>query len=206
MSNTSQIVWHETRVSAAQRAAQKEQRPCMLWFTGLSGAGKSTLANALEQRLYELGHHSYLMDGDNLRHGLNSDLGFSDRDRIENIRRVGEVGALMRDAGLIVLAAFISPFRSDRQMVRSLFEPGEFIEIHVSTPLATCEQRDPKGLYGKARAGLIRQFTGIDSDYEAPVRPELTIDTSCGDLTTHVEAVLAYLMQQHIVRANPVVR
>ncbi|MEL0028484.1 MAG: adenylyl-sulfate kinase [Perlucidibaca sp.] len=194
------IVWHECKVSRGLRSEQKQQQPCILWFTGLSGAGKSTLANAVEVTLFQQGYHSYLLDGDNVRHGLNKDLSFSDKDRVENIRRVGEVSALMVDAGLIVLAAFISPFRSDRQMVRSLVKPGEFIEIHVATPLLTCEQRDPKGLYQKARSGLIKNFTGIDSDYEAPEGAELCIDTSSGTLEQHVDTVIAYLNDRGMLR------
>lgn len=146
------IVWHTSRVSKDQRSLQKRQSPCILWFTGLSGSGKSTLANALEHKLFELNHHTYLLDGDNVRHGLNRDLGFSDADRVENIRRIGELAALFVDSGLLVLTAFISPFRAERRMVRELVQADEFIEIHVATPLSTCEQRDPKGLYRKARA------------------------------------------------------
>ncbi len=145
MSTNSNIVWQAYKVNKAQRSEHKRQQPCILWFTGLSGSGKSTLANALEQRLFELNHHTYLLDGDNVRHGLNKDLGFSDQDRQENIRRIGELSALFVDAGLLVLAAFISPFRAERRMVRELVGPGEFIEVHVATPLSTCEQRDPKG-------------------------------------------------------------
>ncbi len=150
------------------RAALKHQRPCVLWFTGLSGAGKSTIANTLEKRLHALGRHTYMLDGDNIRHGLNKDLGFTDADRVENIRRVAETARLFVDAGLIVMVSFISPFRSERRMARDLFGDGEFIEVFVDTPLALCELRDPKGLYRKARAGLIRNFTGIDSAYEPP--------------------------------------
>ena len=149
----------------------------MLWFTGLSGAGKSTIANALEQRLVGLGHHTYLLDGDNVRHGLNRDLTFSDADRVENIRRIGEVAKLFVDAGLIVMTAFISPFRSDRQMVRELFEADEFVEVFVDTSLEVAEQRDVKGLYAKARTGQIKNFTGIDSPYERPERAEVRLDT-----------------------------
>jgi adenylylsulfate kinase len=141
------IVWHPHPVTKENRSTHKKQRPCILWFTGLSGSGKSTIAGAVEQKLYELGHHTYLLDGDNVRHGLNKDLGFSDDDRVENIRRIGEMSKLFVDAGMIVLTAFISPFRDDRRMVRDLVEKHEFIEVHMDTPLATCEQRDPKGLY-----------------------------------------------------------
>ncbi|MFZ5724512.1 MAG: adenylyl-sulfate kinase [Pseudomonadota bacterium] len=172
------IVWHPHAVTREMRAAQKKQRPLMIWFTGLSGAGKSTVSNALESWLFDHGFHTYLLDGDNIRHGLNKDLGFSDKDRVENIRRIGEVGKLIVDAGIIALSAFISPFRADRQMVRSLFAPGEFVEVYIAAPLEVCEQRDPKGLYRKARAGVIKQFTGIDSPYEAPTDPEITLDTS----------------------------
>lgn len=187
------IVWHPHAVTHEMRAQQKKQRPLMLWFTGLSGAGKSTVANALESWLFDNGLHTYLLDGDNVRHGLNKDLGFSDKDRVENIRRIGEVGKLMVDAGLISLSAFISPFRADRQMVRSLFAPGQFVEVYVSTPIAVCEQRDPKGLYQKARAGAIRQFTGIDSPYEAPLDPEIVIDTSRQDVEAATLTVVEYL-------------
>ena len=171
------VVWQQTHVTRVERAAQKHQRPAVLWFTGLSGAGKSTIANALEQRLVGLGHHTYLLDGDNVRHGLNRDLTFSDADRVENIRRIGEVAKLFVDAGLIVMTAFISPFRSDRQMVRELFEADEFVEVFVDTSLEVAEQRDVKGLYAKARTGQIKNFTGIDSPYERPERAEVRLDT-----------------------------
>jgi adenylylsulfate kinase len=174
MSNKN-IVWHDHHVSKAERAALKGQKPCVLWFTGLSGSGKSTIANAVETALLSHRKHTYLLDGDNIRHGLNSGLGFSDEDRIENIRRIGEVAKLFADAGMIVLSAFISPFRTDRERVRALVEQGEFIEVYVDTPLQVCEQRDPKGLYKKARAGEIPNFTGIDSPYEAPADPEIHI-------------------------------
>ncbi len=165
-------------VDKAARGALKGQRPCVLWFTGLSGAGKSTIANAVEQQLHALGHHTYLLDGDNVRHGLNRDLGFTEADRVENIRRVAEVAALMADAGLIVLTAFISPFRAERDMARRLLPEGDFIEIFVDAPLATAEARDPKGLYAKARRGELQHFTGIDSPYEPPLDPELRLDTT----------------------------
>lgn len=169
------VVWHRHAVDKAQRATLKQQRPAVLWFTGLSGAGKSTVAGALENRLAALGYHTYLLDGDNVRHGLCSDLGFSEQDRRENIRRIGELAKLMSDAGLIVLTAFISPHRAERQMVRDLLPNGEFLEVYVNTSLDVCEARDPKGLYKKARAGEIRQFTGIDSAYEAPLNPDIDL-------------------------------
>ncbi|HEU4475832.1 MAG TPA: sulfate adenylyltransferase subunit CysN, partial [Methyloceanibacter sp.] len=162
------IQWHELAVDKQARSGLKEQKPCVLWFTGLSGAGKSTIANALEKRLHAMGRHTYMLDGDNIRHGLNKDLGFTDADRVENIRRVAEAARLFVDAGLIVMVSFISPFRSERRMARDLFDQGEFIEVFVDTPFEICEARDPKGLYSKARAGLITNFTGIDSTYEPP--------------------------------------
>jgi adenylyl-sulfate kinase len=172
------VVWQAHRVSKEARAKRAGQKPCVLWFTGLSGSGKSTLANALEQALFEEGKQTYVLDGDNVRHGLNRDLGFTDEDREENIRRIGEVAKLFVHAGMIVLTAFISPFRSDRRMVRALLEDNEFIEIFVRASLEVCERRDPKGLYKRARAGEIPNFTGIDSSYEAPVKPEIIIDTA----------------------------
>jgi len=187
------VFWQPTRVSHQQRANQKAQRPCILWFTGLSGAGKSTIANAVEQALFLRGHHSYLLDGDNIRHGLNKDLDFSDAGRVENIRRIGEVAKLFVDAGMIVVTAFISPFRSDRRLVRDLVQPGEFVEVFVSTPLEVCEQRDPKGLYVKARQGAIRNFTGVSSPYEAPEAPEIEIDGSKLSITESVDFVVRYL-------------
>lgn len=193
------IRWHDHAIQRSRRAEQKGQKPCMIWFTGLSGAGKSTVANALDCLLFEKGRHTYLLDGDNVRHGLNRDLGFSDTDRVENIRRIGEVGKLFVDAGLITLSAFISPFRSDRQMVRTLFPVGEFIEVYVSTPLAVCEQRDPKGLYQKARSGMIRNFTGIDSAYEAPTSPEILIDTGELSVEQSVQTIYNYLHERGYV-------
>jgi len=187
------LFWQPTRVLTQQRANQKGQLPCILWFTGLSGAGKSTVANALEQMLYLRGHHSYLLDGDNVRHGLNKDLDFTDAGRVENIRRIGEVAKLFVDAGLIVVTAFISPFRSDRQLVRNLVKEGEFVEIYVSTPLEVCEQRDPKGLYVKARRGTIKDFTGVTSPYEAPEDAEISLDTSRLSVQESVEAIIRFL-------------
>ncbi len=172
------IHWQATDVTREHHAKLKNQRPAVLWLTGLSGAGKSTIANLVEKKLARMNRHTYLLDGDNVRHGLNRDLGFTEADRIENIRRVGEVARLMADAGLIVITSFISPFRSERQMVREMMEPGEFIEVFIDTPLAEAERRDVKGLYKKARAGKLQNFTGIDSPYEPPVNPEVRIDTT----------------------------
>jgi bifunctional enzyme CysN/CysC len=196
------VVWHEHKVTRTQRANQKGQRPCVVWLTGLSGAGKSTLANALEQRLLQRGYHSYLLDGDNIRHGLSQDLGFSRAERVENIRRIGEVAALFVDAGLIVITAFISPFRADRALARALAPEGEFIEVYVRASLETCEQRDPKGLYAKARAGVVRDFTGIDSPYEAPERPELALDTERDSVEVNVERLLNYLTERRVLRGG----
>jgi len=194
------VVWHEHKITKAQRANQKAQRACVIWLTGLSGSGKSTLANGLEQRLLQRGYHSYLLDGDNVRHGLNRDLGFSKDDRIENIRRIGEVASLFADAGLIVVTAFISPFRADRALVRALVPEGEFIEVHVHASLEACERRDPKGLYAKARAGVIRDFTGIDSPYEPPERPDLVLDTEQDSVETCLERLMGYLSERRILR------
>jgi len=169
------IVWHSTKITQKDRLKRLNQRPCIIWFTGLSASGKSTIANAVEQQLFQRGHMTYLLDGDNLRHGLSQDLGFSEEDRIENIRRIGEVSKLFLDAGIIVLSAFISPFRADRQIARNLVNNGDFIEIFVDTPLKICEQRDPKGLYEKARSGNITNFTGINSPYEIPGDPEIRV-------------------------------
>ncbi|MGB7204323.1 MAG: sulfate adenylyltransferase subunit CysN [Anderseniella sp.] len=174
----SNIHWQALDINKRTRASTKSQQPTVLWFTGLSGSGKSTVANIVEKRLTAMGHHTYLLDGDNVRHGLNRDLGFTDADRVENIRRVSEVSKLMADAGLIVLVSFISPFRAERRMARDMLEQGEFVEVHVNTPLEVCEARDVKGLYAKARAVMIKNFTGIDSDYEAPENAEITINTS----------------------------
>lgn len=196
----SDIVWYQAKVTKNERSEQKRQKPCILWFTGLSASGKSTLANAVEKKLFDQGHHTYLLDGDNVRHGLNKDLGFSDEDRVENVRRIGELSALFVDSGLLVLAAFISPFRSERRLVRGLVQADEFIEVHVATPLATCEQRDPKGLYRKARAGDIRNFTGIDSDYEVPLNPEVVIDTSVMSVDESVACIIDYLRQCGVLR------
>ncbi|WP_018625597.1 adenylyl-sulfate kinase [Kangiella aquimarina] len=190
---TENIVWHHHNVTHENRCKQKSQKPCVLWFTGLSGSGKSTVANAVESLLLENGNHSYLLDGDNIRHGLNKDLSFSEDDRVENIRRIGEVTKLFTDAGLIVLSAFISPFKADRQQVRELHGVGEFVEVFVDTPLEVCEQRDPKGLYKKARAGDIKNFTGLDSPYEAPEAPEIHLKTDQQSVDKLAQQVLQHL-------------
>lgn len=189
----SNVPWQELKTDKAERARAIGQKPCVLWLTGLSGAGKSTIADRLEQKLRALGKHTYVLDGDNVRHGLNRDLGFTDRDRVENIRRVSEVAKLMVDAGLIVIVSFISPFRSEREMARKLMEKGEFFEIFVDTPLDVCEARDPKGLYVKARRGEIPNFTGIDSPYEAPDDPDLRIDTTRLSAEKAAESVVRLL-------------
>ncbi len=190
------IVWHDHKVSKEERARLKKQKPCILWFTGLSGSGKSTVANAVEARLTALGHHAYLLDGDNIRMGLNKGLGFSEEDRVENLRRIGEVAKLFVDAGLIVLTAFISPYRSERQRVRDLVEGGEFIEVYVDTPLEVCEARDPKGLYAKARQGKIAEFTGISSPYEAPEFPEIHIRNDDIPVEAAAGKVIDYLKEK----------
>ena len=189
----SNIQWQPLAVGREARALQKRQRPCVLWFTGLSGSGKSTIANTLEAMLFQRGMHSYVLDGDNVRHGLNRDLGFTAAGRVENIRRVAEVAALMADAGLVVLVSFISPFRSERALARGLMRPGEFVEIFVDAPLSVCEARDPKGLYRKARQGEIANFTGLDSPYEPPENPELRLDTSGLTVEQTVVLLMDYL-------------
>lgn len=193
------IQWHQALVTRADRERQNGHRSVILWFTGLSGAGKSTLAHAVEQALYQRNCATFVFDGDNVRHGLCGDLGFSAGDRVENIRRVGEMSKLFIEAGVIALTAFISPFRADRDRVRALVAPGDFVEIHCHCPLEICEQRDVKGLYAKARQGLIAEFTGISSPYEAPLQPELTIDTGNQSLDTCVAQVLEYLQQRGVV-------
>ncbi|MFH0255778.1 adenylyl-sulfate kinase [Vibrio rumoiensis] len=193
------VVWHNTSVNQQERAQLKNQQPVVLWFTGLSGSGKSTIANAVERKLWQSGHHTYLLDGDNVRHGLNKDLGFSDDARVENIRRIGELAKLFVDAGNIVLTAFISPFQSDRDQVRALLPQEQFLEVFIDTPLEVCESRDPKGLYKKARAGEIKHFTGIDSEYQVPASAELHIHTEeqtveqCADEIVRTLIQLGYL-------------
>jgi adenylylsulfate kinase len=197
--NSTNIVWHHSTVTRAARAHQRGHRSAILWFTGLSGAGKSTLANAVNSALFEQGLACYVLDGDNIRHGLCKDLGFSDADREENIRRIGEVAKLFVDAGVVALTAFVSPFKADRDKVRALVEPGDFIEIHCAADLTVCEERDTKGLYAKARAGEIKEFTGISSPYEAPEAPELLVDTGSQTLEESVAQVLAYLEANGVI-------
>ncbi|MBD2548236.1 adenylyl-sulfate kinase [Microcystis elabens FACHB-917] len=199
--NSTNIVWHHSTVTRAARAHQRGHRSAILWFTGLSGAGKSTLANAVNSALFEQGLACYVLDGDNVRHGLCSDLGFSDTDREENIRRIGEVAKLFLDAGVVVLTAFVSPFRADRQRARELVEPGDFLEIHCAADLTVCERRDTKGLYAKARGGEIKEFTGISSPYEAPETPELRVATGEQSLDDSVAQVMAELQRRGIIPA-----
>jgi bifunctional enzyme CysN/CysC len=186
-------------VDKAARAEIKGQKPCVLWFTGLSGSGKSSISNMVEKKLRALGHHTYLLDGDNVRRGLCRDLGFTAEDRVENIRRVAEVAGLMVDAGLIVMTAFISPFRAERRMARALVGEGEFLEIFMDTPLEVAEQRDPKGLYKKARSGQLKDFTGIDSPYEAPEHPELILTAGSGTIEEMAERVIALLRERDLI-------
>lgn len=197
------VVWQRASVTRARRAEQNGHRSTIVWFTGLSGAGKSTLAHALEERLYLAGCRTYVLDGDNVRHGLCADLGFSDEARTENIRRVGETAKLFVEAGVVVLTAFISPFRSDRQRVRALVPAGDFIEVYCACPLEVCETRDIKGLYQKARAGQIKEFTGISSPYEAPLAPELTIHTAEQSIEQSVELVMALLLEHGVIATLP---
>ncbi|HEX5336916.1 MAG TPA: adenylyl-sulfate kinase [Gallionella sp.] len=189
------VVWQQSTVTRERREALNGHRGAILWITGLSGSGKSTLAQAVEAHLHRMGCRTFVLDGDNVRHGLCGDLGFSEADRTENIRRVGEVAGLFMQAGVIVLAAFISPFRADRDKVRAMVQPGEFVEIYCRCPLDVCEQRDVKGLYRKARAGQIAQFTGISSPYQAPDAPELVLDTAQSSLSECVDRVIAMLAQ-----------
>jgi bifunctional enzyme CysN/CysC len=195
----SNVQWQALDVNKAGRAAMKGQKPCLLWYTGLSGAGKSTIANLVDKKLHGMRRHTYLLDGDNIRHGLNKNLGFTDADRVENIRRIAEVAKLMVDAGLIVSTAFISPFRAERQMARSLLGEGEFIEVFIDTPIGIAEQRDPKGLYKKARRGELKNFTGIDSPYEFPEKPEIWIDTTATNPEQASDQIVAYLHERGIL-------
>ena len=193
------IHWQRLLIGKIERATLKKQRPAIVWFTGLSGAGKSTVANIVEQRLYAAGHHTMLLDGDNVRHGLNRDLGFTEADRVENIRRVGEVAKLMVESGLIVLCSFISPYRAERDMIRTLVADGEFIEVFVDTPIADCMERDPKGLYAKAKAGQLKNFTGVDAPYEAPEGPEVHLVTTGCSPEELASIVLNALRDRRIV-------
>ena len=196
---TDNIVWHQHFIDKAARSAQKGHKPALLWFTGLPGSGKSTLAGALEAELMQRGIHTYLLDGDNVRHGLCSDLGFATADRQENLRRVGEVAKLMVDAGLVVLAAFVSPYRAERAAIRARLPEGEFIEVFVDTPLSECEERDPKGLYKKARAGEIKHFTGIDDPYEAPEQADIHLLNHGQGIEQGVAILLAQLQARGIL-------
>ncbi len=193
------IVWHKGLIGKADREARFSHKGVVLWFTGLSGSGKSTVAHEVERRLFERSVRTYVLDGDNIRHGLNKDLGFSPEDRVENIRRIGEVAHLFADAGVISITAFISPYRRERDLARSLCKDGEFIEAFVRCDLATCEQRDPKGLYKKARAGEIKEFTGISAPYEEPERPELILDTGKESVEESAERVLRFLESRGIL-------
>ena len=186
------VVWHKMNVSREDREELLKQKGVILWFTGLSGSGKSTVASSLEKRLHDMGKLTYTLDGDNVRHGLNSDLGFSDEDRVENIRRIGEISKLFVDAGVITIATFVSPFREDRQKVRDLLGK-DFVEIYIDCPIEVCEKRDPKGIYKKARAGEIKHFTGIDSPYESPINPEIVVSTHLNTLDECVDKLVAYL-------------
>ena len=195
------VVWHHATVTRVRREAQNGHRGAIIWFTGLSGSGKSTLAHAVEETLHQQGCHTFVLDGDNVRHGLCGDLGFSNKDRQENIRRIGEVAKLFMKAGMIVLAAFISPYRADRECVRGMVEHGDFIEIYCDAPIEVCEARDVKGIYKKARAGLIPEFTGISSPYEVPKNPELTVNTGGTELEACVQQVLNEMVQRGLIKS-----
>ena len=193
------ITWHETTVTAEDREKLLNQKGCVIWFTGLSGSGKSTLANAVEYVLHQQQHHTYVLDGDNVRHGLNKNLGFSPEDREENIRRIGEVAKLFSDAGTVVMTAFISPYRADRDQARALITEGRFVEVFVDCPLEVCEERDTKGLYKKARAGEIKEFTGISAPYEPPLNPEVRINSAELSIEACAEAVVSALVKAGLV-------
>ncbi|RKD71090.1 adenylylsulfate kinase [Sinobaca qinghaiensis] len=202
MSENQNIVWHQASVSKQEREKETGNKSLVLWFTGLSGSGKSTVANVVSRKLFEAGKNTYVLDGDNVRHGLNKDLGFSDEDRTENIRRIGEVAKLFVDAGHIVSTAFISPFQADRDQVRGLLEEGEFMEVFVKASLAVCEERDPKGLYKKARSGEIPEFTGITSPYEEPAAPELVVDTENNSIEEAADLVIQELEKRNLIRSQ----
>lgn len=199
MTHNPNIIWHPAAITKSDRQSLNGHKSCALWFTGLSGSGKSVLANAVDEKLYRMGIQSYVLDGDNIRHGLNKDLGFRTEDRIENIRRIGEVAKLFVDSGQMILTAFISPFREDRDMVRALFPEGEFFEIYVKCPLHVCEQRDPKGSYKKARNGEIKHFTGIDSPYEAPLSPDFIIESDQISISDGADLIITELQSKGII-------
>lgn len=199
---SSNVRWQDGDIDRQERETLLDQKGTCLWFTGLSGSGKSTLARAVEKSLYEMGKFSYVLDGDNIRHGLNGDLGFSDEDRKENIRRIGEVSKLFVDAGLLTLTAFISPFRADRELVRNMLEQGQFVEVYVNCPLEICEKRDVKGLYSKARKNEISAFTGISSPYEAPETPDIIVNTGEQSLERSTKIIIDYLKDNHIIETK----
>ena len=196
----SNVVWHQTTIKLGDRKKFLDQKPFVLWFTGLSASGKSTIANIVEQKLFKMKYKTYLLDGDNVRHGLNSDLGFDEKSRVENIRRIGEVAKLFNDSGLIVLTAFISPFISDRKLVRDLFEEGNFLEVFIDSSLEVCEQRDPKGMYKKARNGEIKNFTGISSPYEAPKNPEIHLLNNDAKLEELSSQIINFLIENEYIK------
>jgi len=202
MTVSENITWHSATVSRADREKVNSHKSAILWFTGLSGAGKSSLAHAVEDRLFKLGCRTYVLDGDNVRHGLCKDLSFSDADRTENIRRIGEVAKLFIESGVMTLTAFISPFRSDRAAVRELVNDGDFIEVYCKCDLSVCEERDVKGLYKKARAGEIAEFTGINSPYEEPLKPEITVDTAAQSIDESVDQIINALAERNIISIN----
>ena len=193
------VIWHNTTITNSDRNLLLNQKPFVLWFTGLSASGKSTLANIVEQKMFSMSYKTYLLDGDNVRHGLNKDLGFDEESRIENIRRIGEVSKLFLDTGIIVLTAFISPFKSDRDLVRSLFEKGQFLEVFIDSSLETCENRDPKGMYAKARSGEIKNFTGISSRYENPEKPEIHVINNSITLDEASNQIINYLVKSNYI-------
>ena len=195
----SNVVWHQSTVSNKDRNKLLNQKPFVLWFTGLSASGKSTLANIVEQKLYKMKYNTYLLDGDNVRHGLNKDLGFNEESRVENIRRIGEVSKLFLNCGIITLTAFISPFKSDRKLVRELFDKGQFLEVFIDSSLEVCENRDPKGMYAKARKGEIKNFTGISSPYEAPLNPEIHVINNSITLDEASNQIISYLIDKEYI-------
>lgn len=196
----SNVVWHQTTISNEDRYKLLSQKPFVLWFTGLSASGKSSIANIVEQKLYQMKYNTYLLDGDNVRHGLNKDLGFNEKSRVENIRRIGEVAKLFIDSGIITLTAFISPFKSDRQLVRELFNAGQFIEVFIDSSLDTCENRDPKGMYIKARKGEIKNFTGISSPYEVPENPEIHVVNNLITLDEASDQIITHLKEKKLIK------